>query len=140
MPLFELALLPCLIVDLQRDLLLLTHFIRQVVRTGSDAALRDFIQHLQLVQEFALVANQSFLLVELLPQFGELEIVGVLFVLERGLQVALLVFLHLDHALLSVYLHSQQFSLVVEGNLLLAQLVEGLEKGLHARLARLSQR
>ena len=129
-PLLNLGLFSGLIVDLQRDLLLLAQFVGQVCRALRDASLSHLVEHLKLVQKFALVADQHLLLVELLSQLGELGVVRILLVLESCLQVALLVFFHFDHALFSVHLHSQQFSLVIKCNLLLAQLVERLEESL----------
>jgi len=56
------------------------------------------------------------------------------------LERTLLVLLYLDHGLFRLHVHSQEFRLLVQRFLLLPQLVEGLEEGLDAALARFSQR
>lgn len=104
--LLKFALVARLIVDLQRNLLLLTHFAGKLCGTLSDAALCHLVQHLQLVEELALVADQGLLFIKLFAQFREFMVVGILLILQGRLQVTLLVFLHLDHTLFRVYLNA----------------------------------
>ena len=105
--LLKLVLIASLITDLDGKALLLTVLRREVMGALRDATLGHFVQHLQLVEKLALVANQGLLLIHLHPQFGELGIHLLLLCLESRLQIALLVFFHLDHSLLSLHMHTE---------------------------------
>lgn len=127
-PLLQLLLVARLLVDLQGQLLLFAHLVRQVGCTLRHAPLGHLVEHLQLVEQLALVPNQLLLLVQLLPQLRELEVLVALFVLQSCLQLALVVLLHFDHPLLRAHLHPQNFSLALQLLLLLPQGEERLEE------------
>ena len=138
MTLLKLVLIASLITDLDGQALLLTILRGEVVRALCDAALGHFVQHLQFVEELALVANQGLLLIHLYPQFRELGIHLLFLSLKGRLQIALLVFFHLDHSLLSLHMHTKQFCLLVEGLLLLTQLIKRRKQAFNAALTRFS--
>lgn len=98
------------------------------------------IQRLKLVKQLALIADKSLLLVKLVSQLCELGIFLLLLCLQGRLKRAFLILFHLDHRFFRLYMHPQQFSLLIELLLLLAQFVQRLEQAFNAALTRLPQR
>ena len=75
-----LSLLTSLVIDLDRQVLLLSDLTRKLSRTLRDAILSDFVQHLQFVKKLALVGYERLLFVKLLSQVGKLLPLFILFV------------------------------------------------------------
>ena len=73
------------------------------------------VESLELVEEFALIGDQSLLFVELFAELGKLEVLMVLLVFKFGLKGTLFVFFDLNHA---------QFSLSTALLILLAAAVD----------------
>ena len=79
------ALLASLVVDLDRQVLLLADLTSKLSRTLRDAILSDLVQHLQFVEKLALVGDESLLFIELLSEVSKLLSLFVLFVFDCSL-------------------------------------------------------
>ena len=79
------ALLASLVIDLDRQVLLLADLTSKLSRTLRDAILSDLVQHLQFVEKLALVGDESLLFIELLSEVGKLLSLFVLFVFDCSL-------------------------------------------------------
>ena len=134
----DLLLVTKLVVDLHGEAILFTQLGCQLLRALRDAGLGHLIESLELVEEFALIGDQSLLFVELFAELGKLEVLMVLLVFKFGLKGTLFVFFDLNHCLFGLDVHSQKFSLSLKFLLLLAQLVQSLEQRVDRLFARLA--
>ena len=79
------ALLASLVIDLDRQVLLLADLTSKLSRTLRDAILSDLVQHLQFVEKLALVGDESLLFIELFSEVSKLLSLFVLFVFDCSL-------------------------------------------------------